>query len=253
MRDKGIIKVFPDTESLAEHAAECLIKKINKNFSNQSFSIALSGGTTPKKIFSCIASKYSEKINWHKLKVFFGDERCVHPSSDDSNYKMADETLFKLVSIPKKNIFRIKGENKPSYEASRYSKIVAENLPLKDGLPQFDVVMLGLGDDGHVASIFPNQLEIFNSNKIYETAVHPSTGQKRISITGKIINNAKLVVFIVTGEGKSKILYEILTLTPHNVSYPASFVNPTGGELIWLLDAEASKLLNNKISIQKIF
>lgn len=244
---KSTIKIFSSIDKLANHSADFLMKKVKENLSSDSFSIALSGGSTPKRIYSYISDNYANKIDWQKLKIFFGDERCVPPDNTESNFKMVHETLLRNVSIPASNIFRIKGESEPLAEAERYSEILKSNIPLQNDLPQFDIVMLGLGEDGHTASIFPDQIDKFYSNKICEVAAHPQTNQNRITISGAVINNAKLVVFIVTGEKKANIISEIISVNNSSKIYPASLVSPNRGELIWMLDTEAAQLLDSQI------
>lgn len=245
--NKKTIKIFSSIEKLAIHSADFLIKRINQDLSGKQYSIALSGGSTPKKIYQYLADNYSDKIDWQKIKIFFGDERCVPSNDVDSNYKMAYETLFTKISIIDENIFKINGETPPIEEAARYGKIIKANLPKINDIPQFDVILLGLGGDGHTTSIFPEQIEKFYSPNICEVASHPITGQKRITITGEIINNAKLIVFIVTGEEKSKIISEILVNDNEKKTFPASLVKPKNGELIWMMDSDAAQLLDSQI------
>ncbi len=244
MKDQSI-KIFPTVEKLAETFAELLKQNVDKTDDNDFYSIALSGGSTPNNIFRYLSENFENKINWAKIKIFFGDERCVPPDNEESNYRMANESLLKNISIPKENIFRIKGENNPVKEAARYEEVLKSNLPSLNGIPQFDLILLGLGEDGHTASIFPNQVNLFYSARLCEVAVHPQTKQKRITLTGKIINNAKLVVFIVTGKNKSRILDKIISADNSGSVFPASFVSPKNGKIIWLLDFQASQLLNN--------
>jgi len=244
MKDQSI-KIFPTVDKLAGSFAELLLKNIDKTDDNDFYSIALSGGSTPNKIFRYLSENYKDKINWPKIKIFFGDERCVPPDNEESNFRMANESLLKNISIPIENIFRIKGENVPVKEAARYEEVLKSNLPSLKGIPQFDMILLGLGEDGHTASIFPNQFNLFYSARLCEVAVHPQTKQKRITLTGKIINNAKLVVFIVIGKNKSKISNKIISRDDSGSEFPASFVSPKNGKIIWLLDFQASQLLNN--------
>ena len=245
MKDQSI-KIFPTVEKLAGSFAELLQQNVDKTDDNDFYSLALSGGSTPNKIFRYLSKNFVDKINWKKIKIFFGDERCVPPDNEDSNYRMANESLLKNISIPKENIFRIKGENNPVKEAERYEEVLKSNLPSLNGIPQFDLILLGLGEDGHTASIFPNQVNLFYSARLCEVAVHPQTKQKRITITGKIINNAKLVVFIVTGKNKASVLSQIIDVNNSKSKYPASLVNPKNGKLTWFLDIEASKMFDSK-------
>lgn len=241
------IKMFKNIENLAESFAEFLQNKIDETPYDEFYSIALSGGSTPKKIFTYISENYVNQINWKKVKIFFGDERCVPPDDDESNYKMANESLLKNISIPKENIFRIKGENNPAEEAVRYEEILRNNLQQVNGISQFDLILLGLGEDGHTASIFPNQINLFYSARLCEVAIHPQTKQKRITLTGKVINNAKHIMFFVTGKNKAGILSKIINSNNNKNQFPASLVNPKNGTLTWFLDIEASKMLDRKL------
>jgi len=235
------LKIFLSLDELSDYFAQ-LLKNESEHLSDK-LNLALSGGNTPKHIFQYLSEYYKSKIDWNKINFFWGDERCAPPNDSDSNYKMAYESLLSKVSIPEENIFRIRGEEEPSIESARYSSIISKLLPQKNNLPQFDLVMLGLGEDGHIASIFPNQMNLLTSDKICEIAVHPESKQKRITLTGKVIGNARNVVFIVTGTAKSKIVNEILNGNISAVNYPASFMKPKNGNLIWLLDEAAVSLL----------
>lgn len=240
------IKIFPTVDKLAGSFAAFLNQKIDETPEDEFFSIALSGGSTPKIIYKYLSDNFNDKINWEKTKIFFGDERCVPPDDEDSNYRMANESLLKNIPISKENIFRIKGENDPVKEAKRYEEILKSNLTLINKIPQFDLILLGLGEDGHTASIFPNQINMFYSARLCEVAIHPQTKQKRITLTGKIINNAKQVVFLITGKNKAEVLSKIFDINNYKNKFPASLVNPENGNLTWLLDMEASKMLDAK-------
>lgn len=235
------IQIFNSTDELSDYFA--LFIKNNVNNSERNFNIALSGGSTPKHIFNYLAHNYNSKINWNKINFFWGDERCVPPDDPESNYRMTYENLLSKISVPKENIFRIKGESDPNEEAISYSQLIKNNLPLLNDTPAFDLIMLGLGEDGHTASIFHDQINLINDKKICSIAVHPLTKQKRITLTGKTINNAHNILFIVTGKNKSKIINDILNNKIESKNYPASFIKPLNGKLIWLLDNEAASLL----------
>ena len=153
------------------------------------------------------------------------------------------EVLKGLAELVCLLIFRINGELDPDNEAKEYSKILETNLPLKNGYPKFDFILLGLGEDGHTASIFPYQIEIFNSVNYYEVAEHPVTGQKRITITGNIINNAETVMIAAVGKNKADKIFEILNKKKSADLYPAKLVEPKSGNLFWLLDKGSAKRL----------
>lgn len=235
------IKIFTNKNKIAEFLADFFIDTIRRKTSNKNISLFLSGGSTPKGIFSFISKNYKEKINWEKVNIFFTDERCVPPTDKESNFKMINEALLSKVSIHQKNIFRIIGESNPQKEAIRYGEILKTNIDNNNGAPQSDIILLGLGEDGHIASIFPNQVKIYNSNNLCEVAMHPESKQKRITITGKIIDNAKTIIFIVTGKHKSDIMSVILKNNSSTLKLPALLVNKNKGKVVWLLDEESAK------------
>lgn len=240
-----IIKVFNSRNLLSDFFAKEILKKLDLIDEGNFLSIAFSGGSTPKNVFEFISSNYKDKIPWERIKIFWSDERCVPPDDDESNYKMAFDSLIKNISIPEENIFRIFGETDPSEEEMRYKFVLKGNIPLINKIPSFDIMMLGLGDDGHTASIFPNNISLFNSDEICLNTKHPESGQERITLTGKVINNSKNIYFFVTGKKKSKIVKEILNEDNSNKIYPASLVEPTNGNLYWLLDKGAALGLKN--------
>ena len=202
------IQISNSTEELSEYFARLLIDKVNN--SKEHFHIALSGGSTPKSIFEYLAARHYKTIDWQKVNFYWGDERCVPPTDSESNYRMAYDSLLGKLQIPATNIFRIKGENDPQFEADNYSSEILNHLKIENNFPRFDLIMLGLGEDGHTASIFPNQKSLLISDKIYATAVNPVTEQIRITLTGKVINNSVSIVFIATGRNKAKVVDEII-------------------------------------------
>ena len=174
------------------------------------------------------------------MHFYWGDERCVAPTHSESNYGAANELLFQLIELPEDNIHRVFGENNPAEEVLRYGQLISEKLPSVNGLPQFDIIILGLGEDGHTASIFPNRMDLLHSDHVCEVAEHPESGQKRITLTGKVINNAKEVCFLVTGESKHEKVHNIIHSLNDYQQYPAAHIQPPHGELIWFLDKAAA-------------
>jgi 6-phosphogluconolactonase len=240
------VRIYFNKQQVAEKFSQFF-----KDLSNtgKEFHVALSGGSTPKIVFDYLASHFSNKIDWSKIFFYWGDERCVLPTDNESNYKMTVEHLLSKITIPKENIFRIQGENDPKKEATRYSAILEKNLPNKHRIPKFDLVILGMGDDGHTASIFPHEIQLWDVSENCVIAVHPESGQKRVSITGKVINNAEVVVFLVTGTGKAEKVREIVKEVDNYKDYPATLVNPTSGKLIWFLDEEAAEEISSSNSL----
>lgn len=238
------VKIFPTPYELASSFAGELAEEIaQKARMKENMTVALSGGSTPELLFSVLGDQYSESIPWEYVHFFWGDERCVAPDDKESNYGMTNRELFQKTDIPSCNIHRIRGEDEPEKEALRYSGEVNSIAASRGGIPRFDLIMLGLGEDGHTASIFPDHLELFKSDNTCEVAVHPVSRQKRITLTGRIINNADSVVFLVTGKKKAGIVKEIINKGPSSADLPASYVDPSEGVLRWLIDEESACLL----------
>ncbi len=189
--------------------------------------IALSGGSTPKALFDFWAENLKGIIPWEKINFFWGDERCVPPDDEMSNFGMAKKHFLDKMSIPNNQIFRIRGEANPEEEARRYGNMIPQH---------FDLVILGLGEDGHTASIFPSQIELFDSHSNCVVTTHPETGMKRISVTGRIINQSDYVAFLVTGKNKEEKVREILTNRRQFIDkYPAARVDPISENLFWFV------------------
>jgi len=238
------IKIFKSVDELSLYFAQKLAECIRKTPANSFFSMALSGGSSPQLIFEYLASHYIDHINWQKVLVFWGDERCVEPESNESNFRMAKESLLDFIPISTINVFRIIGESNPYIEADRYAEVIRRLVPSQNSIPRFDFMMLGLGDDGHTASIFPGNTHLFNSDKLFEVAQNPYSKQKRITATGKIINQSRFIVFIVTGESKAEMVARIIEKKDGYENLPASMVHPEYGELLWLLDDKAAMKLH---------
>ncbi|WP_372931995.1 6-phosphogluconolactonase [Mariniphaga sediminis] len=237
------VKIFPTPKKVCKAVAH-EIQKLTHGSSQSRFDIALSGGKTPKKLFEILVKKYKDSIPWERIHFWWGDERCVSPNSDESNFKMASDILFQYVGIPSKNIHRIKGENPPEEEATRYAAEIDKNLNHRGESPVFDLILLGLGDDGHTASIFPDQLEIFEESRNCVATRHPLSGQNRITLTGKVLNNANRVYFLVTGESKSMRVSEIMNNDEAAKLLPAYYIVPQNGLLIWFIDEPAASKIS---------
>lgn len=236
------VKVTDSPKKLAKRVAKAIVGMF-QNSDRKRIHIALSGGTTPRILFERLALKYGELPDWNMVHLWWGDERCVDPGSSESNFRMTEETLISKVSIPKDNIHRIRGEAIPEEEALRYEEEIKSFLDMRDGLPVFDLVLLGLGQDGHTASLFPDQLELLQSDKLCSVAIHPQSGQKRITLTGKVINNAHEIFFMVTGAGKARRVSEIMNNLPEAKRLPAYHILPVHGRLTWYLDTQASEMI----------
>jgi len=236
------IRIFENSLEMAtELAGEIFALAVKAKEQKKYFNIALSGGNTPKIMFEVLASEYHHSMPWASINFFFVDERCVEPNNSESNYGMCFLSLFSKIQIPPENIHRIRGEADPELEVKRYSNEINDTIPKENGIPSFDLILLGLGEDGHTASIFPDQMSILQSDKICEPSVHPQSGQKRITLTGKVINNGKLILFMVTGSNKSRIARAVINESKR--FYPASHIKPVSGKLSWLIDRAVARSL----------
>lgn len=226
-------------EDLADSFALQLISWVNES-EGDTFHLALSGGRTPSLLFSLLAEKYSQEVPWQKINFWWGDERMVAPNDPESNYGVVNKLLFSKIKLSQNQIHRIKGEADPTEEAKRYGLEIKSLIPIINNWPVFDLIMLGLGDDGHTASIFPNQMQLMQSDDIMGVAFHPTSGQPRITLTGKALNNAKRVAFMISGESKAHIFNEIIHNSENSSVYPASHIHPNG-ELHWFGDEASMK------------
>lgn len=188
--------------------------------------IAVSGGSTPRLLFELLASpSLRGRVRWERIQLYWVDERCVPPTDADSNYGMTLEALLRHVPLPEGQIHRIRGEAEPVAEAERYTALVREQLPQDEasGLPAFDYVLLGIGDDGHTSSIFPHEMaRLLPERTPYVVGTHPS-GQRRIALAGQTILSARRVIFHAVGAGKRTILDQIARRSPEAAHYPAAY------------------------------
>jgi 6-phosphogluconolactonase len=234
-------KIFADNPAVAAGFAKYFCDFINQ-CDQETVTVSLSGGSTPTLLFQELAANYGDAVDWTRVKFFWGDERCVGPEDEQSNYGQCKKLLLDKIAIPPENVFRVIGEDDPDAEAKRYGQTITEHVQSNDrGLPAFDLMILGMGGDGHTASIFPHQMELMTSENICEVAIHPQSGQKRVSVTGPVINASQRVVFLITGGGKADVL-----ATVHDgsgVQYPATHVQPESKQIEFFLDQSAAAKL----------
>lgn len=239
MKENIEVKITGSPRKVAKQATKYILSLL-QNSGNQRFDIALSGGSTPKLLFERLAEKLVDMAEWKRIHLWWGDERCVPMGSSESNFRMTEETLISKVPIPKENIHRIRGEANPEAEALRYGEEIRNKLNLLHNWPVFDLFILGLGEDGHTASIFPDQMELLYSDEICQVANHPATGQKRITLTGNVINSANEIIFLVTGESKADRVAEIMNNEISAKKLPAYYIIPKHGKLTWFIDEDAA-------------
>ena len=238
------LHIYNTPQETARAVAELILTKAKeKNKKSLPLNIALSGGNTPKLLFKLLANEYVDSIPWHFIRLFWVDERCVPPTNAESNYGMTYENLLKNVPIHDANIFPIQGEIDPKTEAMHYQNILENQLPKQNGFPKFDLVLLGMGDDGHTASIFPNDMTLLHSDHFVVVSMHPVSSQKRITLTGQIINQADEVVFLITGSSKADVLNHIIHRKSNFENYPASYIHAQSVPAQFYLDKAAAEKL----------
>jgi 6-phosphogluconolactonase len=230
---------LPDPAALAQAAAEHFVAQANAAImANGRFTVALSGGSTPKTMHTILATQFASALDWSHVFVFWGDERCVPPNSPDSNYGMALDTLLKHVPIPAENIHRMRGEVDPSVAAEKYNDLLVQFF---GGAPHLDLVFLGMGDDGHTASLFPHTTALYEPSDHYCVAnLVEKLNTWRITLTTGSINAAHTVIFLVAGAAKAARLKEVLYGERRPDDLPSQRIQPTSGHLLWMIDQAAS-------------
>ncbi len=241
------IDVYPDAEALATAAAERFVALAAETIARHDrFAVALSGGSTPKALYSRLASPDDAmRVEWDRVHIFFGDERCVPPDHPDSNYHMAREALLNRVPIPRHCIHRMHGEMDPQEAAQEYEETLIGFFNTRPdeqarGKPRFDLILLGLGEDGHTASLFPGSTAV-REEWHWVLAVNPEHApQWRLTLTPVVLNAAANGIFLVSGEAKRERLREVLEGLCRPDELPAQIVSPTDGTLQWMVDQQAA-------------
>ncbi len=240
MSDTARIEVYADKQELAEAAARAFVARSAEAIEERGrFTVALAGGSTPKAAYALLARDYAEEVDWSNVHVFFGDERSVPPDHEDSNYRMAREAL--LDHVPVGGVHRMRGELPPDEAAASYEDELRGFFGA-EGLPRFDLILLGIGGDGHTASLFPetSALEVADRWVVANPVLKLDT--TRITLTAPVLNAARAVNFLVAGEDKAEALKEILEGDADPRRYPAKLVRPPGGPA-WMLDRAAARLV----------
>jgi 6-phosphogluconolactonase len=238
------VQVFDDAESLARGTAARIAEAARESIEARGlFTIALSGGSTPRRVFELLAGEeFRESIDWPDVHIFFGDERMVPPDHAESNYRMANEVLLSKVALPPANVHRIDGVGDAAANASVYESEM-RGLFGDVEWPRLDQVLLGMGDDGHTASLFPGTA-VLDERRLW---VAPNWVEKlgawRVTLTAPVINAARRVTFLVTGAGKAERLREVLKGERDPARLPSQLINPSDGILEWFVDREAAARL----------
>jgi 6-phosphogluconolactonase len=238
---KSDIRIFKDLENLSRHAAELFVERAAQAIKERGhFLVALNGGGTPTRLFQLLASNYRDEVEWSRVHVFWGDERCVPPDDPGSSYGQAKEILLHYVAVPESNIHRVKGELDPASSSTEYAQILKSFAKADLEFPRFDLVYLGMGEDGHTASLFPGSMVDVTEAVIPVTAKYQDRPANRVTMTQVVFNQARRVVFMATGEKKASTLAEVLSDRYNPDLYPAQRIDPKDGELIWLVDEGAA-------------
>ena len=235
----GDVKKFRDLNELSEAAAGAIADLIAGTVSRRGrFALALSGGSTPRTLHNLLGTVYRKKIPWEAVYIFFGDERYVPHTDNQSNYLMAGETLLNLVPIPKRNIYPIPTDHSDPVKAAEAYERELRNHFQENG-SSFDLVLLGMGKEGHTASLFPDSPALDESRRWVISVDVPAIPHKRITLTYPILNQASAVYFLVSGSDKSSALREVLARGSDFHTYPAKGINPVHGKLDWWVDSAA--------------
>jgi len=238
--------VYDTPERVAQAAAEVFAKYAVDAVNERGVArIAISGGSTPKRMFALLAAEpFLSQVPWSKLFLYWVDERCVGPDDAESNYRMTRESLLSKVPLPAENIFRMEGELPPEEAASRYEAVLRNSFKLEGAqAPAFDLVLLGMGDDGHTASLFPHTAAIDELGRLVVANHVPQKDTWRITLTWPVINHGRRVVFLIEGAAKAERLHEVLLGGYDPERLPSQLIRPQSGKLGLLLDADAARRL----------
>jgi len=241
---KRKLHAYPNKEQMVTATTERVINEIGQAIQERGLcNMALAGGNTPREVYSTLADDpYRDRVDWDRLHLFWGDERMVPPEHEDSNFRMVKETLLDHVGIPDGNVHRIRGEIVPEQAAREYAEFLHNHF--KSDSPRFDIILLGIGEDGHTASLFPGT-DAVEECKLYTVGVFvPRLDTWRVTLTFPVLNAAREVLFLAAGKSKSDIVQRIISIKQPAKEFPASMVNPEDGTLHWMLDSEAMVLIN---------
>jgi len=242
------ITVLDDPQSVYVHAAEEIAHFAGEDICiHAEFTIALSGGNTPAAVYELLGTRFKLSVDWKEVRFFWGDERCVAPDDKLSNYAMAKRTLLSHLTLRNDQVHRIQGELPPEEAARSYEEELKRAFNLGEGeLPRFGLVMLGLGENRHTLSLFPGNPAINETNRMVVPVDVDATPRKRVTFTPPVANNAARAMFIATGKAKAEAVRDIIEGPRDPSRFPAQIIQPSDGELIWLLDKEAASLLSNR-------
>lgn len=240
------VRIVENDDTLAEEAAEFFIRSAGA-VHDRPFRVALSGGSTPRKLYGRLAgTRYATRVEWPRVEFYFSDERCVPPDHPESNFRLAQDMLFQPLGIKLSQVFRIEGESEPPDQAAgRYEETIRQQFAVRvPTWPRFDLILLGLGDDGHTASLFPGSPALSEKRRAVVASESPRGVTHRITFTAPLIDHAGMIVFMVAGVQKAAAVRAVLEDdTADAIQYPAKLVRPADGRLIWYLEKTAASVL----------
>ena len=235
------IEVLADLEALSLRAASIFVSASRNSIAKKKrFAVAISGGSTPRRLYTLLGSDaYRHRVDWQYVHFFWADERCVPRDDEASNFRTAFDTLLSKIALPDENIHQIKGEEAPDKAARDYEEEIRRFFGESER-PGFDLIILGMGEDGHTASLFPGSKSIEETVRLAIPVYLEEPGKNRITLTLPVLNNADQILFLVTGPSKAAVLSEILGEREKKKWYPARFIHPAHGNMTWLIDQEAA-------------
>ena len=237
------IAIYPDIDTLSHEAAQYIVRIASESIVTRGrFTIALSGGTTPRTLYGLLGSEpYRSQIDWALVHIFWSDERCVPPDSPDSNYHMAHEVLLSRIPIPAQQVHRMPADQPDRYAASQAYAEEMQRTFGTNGIPSFDLIQLGMGPEGHTASLFPHQASLHEQQRLVIPVSVPKPPPDRLTFTPPVLNAARNVLFLVTGADKADALHAVLEGPYQPDEYPAQIVRPPHGEVLWMLDTAVAQ------------
>jgi 6-phosphogluconolactonase len=243
------VRILANLDTIARRAAQEFVQSATQAVSAKgSFSVALSGGSTPKALYSLLANDAAlrSQLPWDKMSLYFGDERSVGPDHADSNFRMANETLLSKDPLKPEQVFRIKGEYSDTEKAAlEYEQALRASFKIAEGqFPRFDLVLLGMGNEGHTASLFPGTKALHETKRLVVRNWVGKLYTNRITLTAPAINNAARVIFMITGADKALALKGVLEGPYEPEQLPAQMIQPSSGQLLWLVDTIAGGMLS---------
>ncbi len=242
------IAIYPNIDILSHEAAQYIVRIATESITTHGrFTIALSGGTTPRKLYGLLGSEpYRSQIDWTLVHIFWSDEHCVPPDSEESNYHMAHEVLLSKISIPVVQVHRMPADMPDRNTASQEYENEMRRVFGTDGIPNFDLIQLGMGPEGHTASLFPHQPALHEQQRLVVPVSVPKPPPDRLTFTPPLLNAARNVLFLVAGSDKADALHAVLEGPYNPDEYPAQIVRPPDGEVTWMVDTAAAAKLQRR-------